>query len=425
MRNRPVLLVGALLLWPSAPAAAQDTALVVREVHGGPSTAYRVVTFPVEVAKFPLVVFGAGLRETLTWAETQQILGRFGEAQAWLAARGFAVRAGGLGEHSGFGAGLAWAWPRSGPVVPEASVAITHWGYMDHRVALRWAPSGAVGVRLGAGFDRNTRDEFYGIGGDAPRDGRSDFQREEWSAGAEARIVTARRLSIGLGAGWRSETVERGTHSGLPDTQDLFTAETAPGLLGTLEFLRYGLALTWDARDLPADPRSGAYLSASGAYYDGTAGTDARFVKLHAEARGYLPLGGLRRVLALRVATELTRPDGDGPIPFYLLSSLGGGASLRGFEGGRFHDRDALLLTAEYRYRIWREHRGRAGVDLALFLDEGAVVRSLSRDLRGARFHPSWGLGLQAATTQAVLLRVELARSPEQTRLNVVAGTRF
>ncbi|MBI4512609.1 MAG: BamA/TamA family outer membrane protein [Gemmatimonadetes bacterium] len=399
---------------------------MAREIHRGPSTLYRVATFPVEVAKLPFRAFGAGLRETLEWIETRPPGGLLPRIQLWFAVHGLSPQVGSLGDHSGIGGGFTIEVPDfpARRVSAEISGAITNKLYMEHSVGLRWQPAAPVVVYGGARFDRNTRDEFYGIGDDVPRSLRSDYQRKEWGAVTSVLVTPAAGLAIRVGADWLSTEVDPGRNEDIPDTHDLFSADSLAGLVGVQRFVRPFAEVRWEGREPSGDPLAGGWAALRYAFYGGTGETPFDFHKIYAEARGYLPLGGLRRVLALRAMTELTRPSDKG-IPFYALSRLGGGSTLRGFRAGRFHARDAVLLSAEYRYRVWREHRGRGGLDMVLFLDEGTVIQRFPADVSDARFHEDWGIGLQAAVRDVALVRLELARSDEETLVRIQLGARF
>ena len=60
-------------------------------------------------------------------------------------------------------------------------------------------------------------------------------------------------------------------------------------------------------------------------------------------------------------------------VPFYLMPTLGGNDSLRGFRDYRFRGPHALLLQGEYRFEIW------SGLDGALFYDAGKVAHAPGR----------------------------------------------
>ena len=81
-----------------------------------------------------------------------------------------------------------------------------------------------------------------------------------------------------------------------------------------------------------------------------------------------MPLVRENWVLSLRGQADTILSD-DAVVPFYLLPSLGGSDTLRGYPSWRFRDRHAALTTAEFR---WIPNRNI--VDVALFYDAGMVA---------------------------------------------------
>jgi outer membrane protein assembly factor BamA len=61
-------------------------------------------------------------------------------------------------------------------------------------------------------------------------------------------------------------------------------------------------------------------------------------------------------------------------VPFYLMPSLGGKNTLRGYYDFRFHDRDMQLFNAESRWGLFTH------LDVAVFADAGKVAPE-ARDL--------------------------------------------
>ena len=76
----------------------------------------------------------------------------------------------------------------------------------------------------------------------------------------------------------------------------------------------------------------------------------------------------------------LTETAAGQEVPFYLLPTLGGSTTLRGFLDDRFRDRDLLLFNAEYRFPIINLDRGLSTLPIFLsrvtgnvFLDCGSA----------------------------------------------------
>ena len=63
-----------------------------------------------------------------------------------------------------------------------------------------------------------------------------------------------------------------------------------------------------------------------------------------------IPLMRANWVIALRGLTTITDIDETEAIPHFMLPSLGGGKTLRGFPDFRFRDRHRLVMNAELRW---------------------------------------------------------------------------
>jgi outer membrane protein assembly factor BamA len=109
--------------------------------------------------------------------------------------------------------------------------------------------------------------------------------------------------------------------------------------------------------------------------------------------------------------------DGD-VVPFFMLPSLGGGSSLRGFASWRFRNRNALLLSADWRLMT------NQFLDVALFLDGGKVVPSTA-DLDLTHLKTDYGVGLRLHGPITTPLRIEIARSNEGLHLVFSAAAAF
>src|SRR6185295_3068267 len=108
----------------------------------------------------------------------------------------------------------------------------------------------------------------------------------------------------------------------------------------------------------------------------------------------------------------------DQEIPFYRLPSIGGGNNLRGFASHRFSDRDSLMLQAEWRIMANRFF------DSAAFYDAGKVAARTS-DLDLNHLKHDYGFGVRFHAPLVTVLRVDVARSNEGTRLVFAAAPVF
>ena len=95
-------------------------------------------------------------------------------------------------------------------------------------------------------------------------------------------------------------------------------------------------------------------------------------------------------------------------VPFYMLPSLGGDDTLRGYYDYRFHDRNLLMASAESRWALMRH------LDVAAFFDAGNVAaRFGDLDLRKT----SWGGGVRVHSGTATFGRLDVGHSVEGWRV--------
>jgi len=126
-----------------------------------------------------------------------------------------------------------------------------------------------------------------------------------------------------------------------------------------------------------------------------------------------------RRIIAVRALASTTETADGARVPFYLLPTLGGNDTLRGFREYRFRGPHAILGQAEYRWEIW------SGLDGALFYDAGKVADQRS-DLNFKDLESDYGVGFRFNTNSGVMFRVDAAfGSKDGNHLYIVVGGVF
>jgi len=119
-----------------------------------------------------------------------------------------------------------------------------------------------------------------------------------------------------------------------------------------------------------------------------------------------------------------------GTVPFYVLPTLGGRDTLRGFIEGRWRDRSAWHASAEYRF--WVIPRGIPitrnvrieRVGLAAFYDVGAVAPSWP-DIFSSRVSHSYGFGARIGLERAAVFRLDFGFSREDFNFIATFGLSF
>ena len=99
------------------------------------------------------------------------------------------------------------------------------------------------------------------------------------------------------------------------------------------------------------DQSGGRYRVSFAEYRDRTLDRYS-FRQWQVDLRQYMAFVKDTRIIALRAWAASREPIRRPQVPFYLQPTLGGGRTLRAYETFRFRDQSAVLLQAEYRWRV-------------------------------------------------------------------------
>jgi outer membrane protein assembly factor BamA len=186
-----------------------------------------------------------------------------------------------------------------------------------------------------------------------------------------------------------------------------------------IEYARASAFVEVDYRE-PRNARRGGWYRLDLSQFEDLGGDNWSYYRTDLDVRQFIGFLSDRRVIALRGAVATTNAvEGSAGVPFYLMPSLGGNDSLRGFRNYRFRGPHSLLLQAEYRWEVW------SGLDAAFFYDTGKVtVRR--RDLNLENLERDYGFGFRFNTAQGVIMRVDAAfGSADGKHLHIVFGGVF
>ena len=223
---------------------------------------------------------------------------------------------------------------------------------------------------LDAHYQRFPKEEFFGVGPASSNADRSGYAIEESGVDLVAGYQPARWFAVSGRAGFVRADTGPGDSARFPDTGVRFTADTAPGIGEQTDFFRVssGVYMVWAGEpNVPA-----LELGVEGSRHADREGGRYSFSRLSVDARGFLPLGSRQRTIAARVFASRDYADSGAQVPFYLMETLGGSETLRGFRNFRFRDANVLYLSGEYRWEA------AAGIDLAVFYDTGKVFPDAS-----------------------------------------------
>jgi hypothetical protein len=327
---------------------------------------------------------------------------------------GFRPKVGGLPTGGGFALGTQYRLPEGTAARPnlDGSAVWSLRGYQRYEIRFGKVERDDRGALLYADlrYRNYPQEDFFGLGPDSSVRDRTNFRLRDASYDGVAGYRVARWLSGAFRFGYLQVDTGQGTDTRFPDIRARFNNATAPGLDRQPAFFRMEPSISIDTRDVPGNPHTGSSLSATFSRYEDLDANAFSFNRLALDAEQYVPLGSTARVLALHAYASGDRADRGNQIPFYLRETLGGSESLRGFREYRFRDANLLYFSGEYRWEPVR------AVELALFYDAGKVFAQRSDfDFTGLR--KSAGIGIRFKTPAGVVLRIDVARSSEGTRL--------
>ena len=328
---------------------------------------------------------------------------------------------GSLTTGSGFALGAGYRnrrlFDREGAVTAWAAGSLKKYWAVEGRFDLPDLASGRL--TLGGYARRNNypQENFFGVGPQALRSDHSNFLFTNTLVGARVGVKPAPIATFGGGVEYMRPEVGRGRNSALPTITDRFDDASAPGLLGARNFVRTSTFLDIDYRQ-PKNARRGGWYRLEASHF--AEESDAfTFNRFDADLRQYASILAERRVLAVRLFVSTSDPAAGARVPFYLMPSLGGHDSLRGFRDYRFRGPHAILTQTEYRWEVW------SGFDAALFYDAGKVALSRS-ELNFKRLEDAYGFGFRFNTDNGAILRIDAGfGSRDGKHLYIVFGDVF
>jgi outer membrane protein assembly factor BamA len=296
--------------------------------------------------------------------------------------------------------------------IVDASGAVSTGRSRVMRSRLEWPRLFADRLSVGAElkYQDFTHVNFFGIGEGSLKANQTSYRMKDVDVLGFAVVRPNPWLSIGGRAGvLKGVGIADATGALYPSTGDRFDEISAPGLTRQPDFLHADVSVAVDTQDVPGYPTSGGRYQLSFASFHDQDFAQYSFRRLDADAAQYIPLFHKSWVLALRGRAVLSQSAAGQDVPFYLLPTLGGSSTLRGFADYRFRDRNLLLFSAEYRWPLFR------ALDGALFYDAGTVAPT-AQGLSLRHAQTDYGVGVRLHTTKRTLLRVDVARGAEGIR---------
>jgi hypothetical protein len=328
------------------------------------------------------------------------------------------LQLGGLPSGSGFAIGPVFQWNNSTDLVRANFTAI---GSTNRYYRLQSGiefPKFARGpsVSLYGAHAYYPSLNYYGSGPNSNPSNRTDYLEEDTTGNLVVRWHMAQQhIIMSAEGGGLLVNVGPGQQNGIPSTQTKFNPIEAPGIDTQTNYLRGAYSLDFDFRDSRDDPHKGGRLVTRFKRYADIKKERYSFGQVLADAEYYLPFFNEKRVIVLHARTELSRPDHNNSVPFYLqpilgehVDSLRDGESgnFRGYPWFRYRDNNLLLLNAEYRWEI-----GQA-FETALFVDSGRVFPEV-HNIGLSHLRNSAGFGFRFKNRDRVVVRIDTGFSNE------------
>jgi hypothetical protein len=369
--------------------------------------------WPYRVITFPLKLLGDGILTGVEWADKKHVLDIFfrppGQIQLFPD-----ITAGGL---AGFGGGLALQVNDVGG--PRNRLRFRIWGTV--RGNQKYTAGGRFGIgqagllTLGAGYRNRANARYFGIGPETNRFDESFYGQQLTWVGAGYRhrlgnfLLRGKLLYTGVAAGEPGDDYS-------PSLSERFPDEVPPGFGERSDGVGVELLLGHSDVEVTGRPGRGGLRQLRALYFqDVSRDEDLAFWTFRAELQQFFRLWYEHHTLAVRWYASWIEPvRGTTEIPFQRLLINDDPDLLRGFNDFRWRDRGITVLSLEYRWPLWVFQRADGpGMDLYVLADVGQVFGELN-EITWDNLTFSYGLGIRMIDTQHFKLRLEFARSNEQ-----------
>ncbi|HEV3326455.1 MAG TPA: BamA/TamA family outer membrane protein, partial [Puia sp.] len=186
-------------------------------------------------------------------------------------------------------------------------------------------------------------DEFWGLGKKAPDSNEESYSFKQYYAYLHPQYPIIKNLFLGVVYQYQRVFNINYQQGGLFDTQNVLGRQgyNISGL---------GLSVTYDTRNNAFSPDKGAMFQF---YFDQFApifGSNYLYTSYVLDLRRFITIYR-GQVLALQMLGNFN----SGAVPLRSLAALGGSSTMRGYYAGRYRDKNAGVLQAEYRVPLfWR-----------------------------------------------------------------------
>ena len=257
---------------------------------------------------------------------------------------------------------------------------------------------------------------FFGLGPGSSRGDRTTYRMEDRTVETGVTAWTGRVAEFGAGVEWLQSEASGGA-SGV-SLDDRFDPLTTPGFGTETDFFTYGGRAVVHLRDETTLPSVGVTFAIDARRYDDRDSSEFDFTRIVGDVQAQVPIWYRNRILALHLRSSHSVGEIGGTVPFYLMETLGGANSIRGFREYRFRDSRNILLNVEYRWEVWNY------IDFAFFYDAGKVFSNMD-DMDFSNLKSGYGFGIRGHSPGGMVMRFDFARSNEGFILHIGSGPSF
>jgi len=266
-------------------------------------------------------------------------------------------------------------------------------------------------------YDRSGVPRFFGIGNRTRKSNETNYTNSQKLAQVQVGLNLNHDWQLLYTGRLRQVDVTPGTLSSVPSLETIFG--NIPGV-GTTNMVVNRLSLIYDTRDDLTVPNHGMqWIAYGGAATRSGILNDSMYSEAGFDGRNFWPVAP-RTVLAAHLTVRYL-PSTSDRVPFWALSSVGGGESqtggdqpLRGYGEGRFYDRNSFSAGAELRRTVLSLDAvsTRVDIEMAPFLDLGRVF-SRTSTLPFEQLHHVVGVGFRGIARPFVVGKVDVGYGSE------------
>ncbi len=263
-------------------------------------------------------------------------------------------------------------------------------------------------------YDRDGTPRFYGIGNKSPLDVETNYTNQQERLQVQVGLNLTHAWQLLYTARLQFVDVLPGTLDKVDSIEVRF-----PGALGSATQSLNRLAIVYDTRDDLTVPSRGLQLIGYGGLASrGGLLNDSMYSKVGADGRSFLTVAK-DTIVVTHMALRYLPTAHD--VPFWALSSIGGGDSvvggtqpLRGFGLGRYYDRDSFTTSVEVRRKVLSFDATSTIVDIEVtpFIDIGRVFAHSGTN-PVSDLHHVYGVGFRGIARPFVVGYVDIGYGSE------------